>query len=189
MIGKVSARDLDQSANLTYFVDKEQCQAIDERGLRVKNPAIKCFSYFTLDPLVGTLSIARNIDREEIGQFFLRVVVRDLNAETDHIQEDAATIKIKIEDLNDNSPKFSQPFYKFLVNENSKNGVLVGTVKANDADVNKSVTYLLDKRALIENLVFLDGNSGDILVASKLDREATEWVNFTVARSDLNFWA
>ncbi|KAH0999096.1 hypothetical protein HUJ04_003323, partial [Dendroctonus ponderosae] len=184
VIAKITARDLDESANLTYFIDKEHCQAIDERGIRVKNEPIKCFSYFTLDPSAGSLSGARNIDREEIEQFSLRVVVRDLNAETDHIQEDASTLKIKIDDLNDNSPKFTEPFYKFLVNENSKNGVLIGTIKANDADANKSVTYVLDKRQHYGNLVFLDGNTGEIVVGSKLDREATEWINFTVKAID-----
>uniref|UniRef100_A0AAR5PBK0 Cadherin domain-containing protein n=1 Tax=Dendroctonus ponderosae TaxID=77166 RepID=A0AAR5PBK0_DENPD len=184
VIAKITARDLDESANLTYFIDKEHCQAIDERGIRVKNEPIKCFSYFTLDPSAGSLSVARNIDREEIEQFSLRVVVRDLNAETDHIQEDASTLKIKIDDLNDNSPKFTEPFYKFLVNENSKNGVLIGTIKANDADANKSVTYVLDKRQHYGNLVFLDGNTGEIVVGSKLDREATEWINFTVKAID-----
>lgn len=92
-----------------------------------------------------------------------------------------AIIKIKVDDVNDNSPRFTEAFYKFSIPENSKNGLLIGTVKAGDLDVNRTMFYLLDKRQPYSSLVHLDEASGEILVASKLDREANEWINLTVS--------
>lgn len=91
-----------------------------------------------------------------------------------------ATIEINIEDVNDNNPKFKEPFYKFSVTENSKFGILIGTVLAEDPDENKTITYSLDSKQELGSLIYLDSDHGDIVVANKIDREENEWLNLTV---------
>ncbi|XP_050299893.1 cadherin-23 isoform X2 [Anthonomus grandis grandis] len=179
-ITQLKATDLDQTANLTYQLDNENCQAINERAI-VQN--VNCTSYFLINPYNGVLFIAKQIDREQIEEFLIGVIVRDVNSETE-IQEDRATLKIRIQDVNDNSPKFFKPFYKFAVQENSKNGIFIGTVKAEDPDKNKTVSYQMDKRSNYFQLVHVGNDSGDIVVASRIDREMVEWLNFTIKAID-----
>ncbi|XP_066157175.1 cadherin-23 isoform X2 [Euwallacea fornicatus] len=183
VVAKVKARDLDDNSNVTYFVDRDFCKAVNERGLPSKDENADCLTYFAINPFSGELTVTRHIDREEIELFNLGIRVRDVNSQTGE-QMDSATLKIKISDINDNSPKFTEAFYRFSIPENSKNGVLIGSIKANDADLNKTITYLLDKRQKFVNMVHLDDTTGDIVVASRLDREANEWINLTVKAMD-----
>lgn len=59
-------------------------------------------------------------------------------------QTASATLTVVVDDENDNNPKFRKPFYKTSIPENSKNGVNIATVIADDADKNRSMTYLLE---------------------------------------------
>lgn len=97
-----------------------------------------------------------------------------------------ATIEINIEDVNDNNPKFKEPFYKFLVTENSKFGILIGTVLAEDPDENKTISYSIESTSELANLIYLDADHGDIVVANKIDREENEWVNLTVGSGEFS---
>lgn len=83
--------------------------------------------------------------------------------------------------MNDNSPKFRKPFYKFSVAENSKNGVVIGNVLADDADKNKTILYTLEGPLELTNLIHLDKDSGEIVVANKIDHELHNWLNLTVS--------
>ena len=56
----------------------------------------------------------------------------------------SAILTIIIEDENDNNPKFRRPFYRRSITENSKNGVTIVNVVADDADKNRTITYLLE---------------------------------------------
>lgn len=85
-----------------------------------------------------------------------------------------------VDDVNDNNPKFRRSFYRFSVAENSKNGVIIGTVTADDSDKNKTITYTLDGAKELLKLIYLDANTGDLVVASKVDYEVHQWINLTV---------
>lgn len=87
---------------------------------------------------------------------------------------------IVIEDVNDNNPKFRRPFYRFSIAENSKNGITIGTIIADDPDKNKTVTYLLEGAPDILKLIYLNTDSGDIVVANKIDHEVYNWLNLSV---------
>jgi len=78
-VTRLRAKDLDESADLTYALSKDMCQAINERGLPVKD--LDCLSFFTINKITGELSVIRNVDREEVEQFLLGVIVSDLNSE------------------------------------------------------------------------------------------------------------
>lgn len=93
----------------------------------------------------------------------------------------SAFIDIELEDINDNSPKFIKPFYKFAITENSKNGVAVGSVLAEDADKNKTLTYSLEGKIEFKNLVHLDTSTGNLVVSNKIDHETYSWMNLSVS--------
>lgn len=96
----------------------------------------------------------------------------------------AATLTIIIEDENDNNPKFRRPFYRRSVTENSKNGVNIASIVADDADKNRSITYSLQGPKEMTELVYLDAETGEMVVASKIDRELYSWLNLTVRATD-----
>lgn len=90
-------------------------------------------------------------------------------------------VTIIVEDVNDNHPKFRKPFYKFFVTENSKNGIVVGNVVADDADKNRTINYFIETSNDIKELIQITKHSGDIVVSDKIDHEKYEWINLTVS--------
>jgi cadherin 23 len=57
---------------------------------------------------------------------------------------------------------------------------------AEDADKNNTITYTLDGRYEITELVHLDSDSGDLIVANRIDHEVYDWFNFTVGNVRLH---
>jgi len=66
----------------------------------------------------------------------------------------SAILTIIIEDENDNNPKFRRPFYRRSITENSKNGVTIVNIVADDADKNRAITYSLE--GMFCNTVFIN---------------------------------
>ena len=93
-------------------------------------------------------------------------------------------LHIVIEDENDNNPKFQKPFYKKSITENTQLGVTILNVIATDVDANKSIIYDIEGPEEITSLIHLDTESGEIIVANKIDHEVTKWLNFTVKAID-----
>lgn len=93
-------------------------------------------------------------------------------------------ITIVVEDENDNNPKFQKPFYRYSVTENSKNGVNIGTITALDADKNRTIQYSLEGPQALTQLLHLDEDSGDLVVANKIDHEQYPWLNLTIRATD-----
>jgi len=52
-----------------------------------------------------------------------------------------ATVTIVIDDVNDHDPVFGKTFYRRSLPENSKRGAPILTVSADDADINRTITY------------------------------------------------
>jgi hypothetical protein len=95
-----------------------------------------------------------------------------------------ATLNVIIVDENDNNPKFSKPFYRKSVVENSPVGTPILNVLANDADKNKTVTYEIEGDKDFLDLIYLDSESGEIVVRDKIDHEIFQWLNFSVRAID-----
>lgn len=64
--------------------------------------------------------------------------------------------------------------------ENSKNGVNICSVIANDADKNRTITYSLEGSSALRQLIHLDSNNGDLVVSNKIDHEQHPWLNLSV---------
>ncbi|KAK5649206.1 hypothetical protein RI129_000235 [Pyrocoelia pectoralis] len=183
IVAKIDGQDLDTSASLRYTLDPLKCEAKTEYGVSLSATEYNCLSIFKLGQFDGSLVIAKPLDREIAEIFYLDVLVEDISSETD-LQQTKASLTIEVLDVNDNNPKFRKSHYRFAVTENSKNGVVVGNVIADDLDKNKSITYSLEGSAQYLGFLHIDPNSGELVVANKIDHEVYKWLNLTVKAID-----
>ncbi|XP_036323215.1 cadherin-23 [Rhagoletis pomonella] len=180
---RVRATDLDESPIIRYRINRDNCEARNEEGTFVKLTEFDFLNAFDLDPIGGTIKLLKLLDREKIEYLKLAISAEDLAAVKGK-QVAEAILNIIIEDENDNNPKFKQPFYRKTITENSINGVLIANILAYDLDKNKTITYSLEGNPAVRNLVHLDPQTGEMVVANKIDHEQYQWLNLTVRATD-----
>ncbi|XP_013993612.2 protocadherin alpha-8 [Salmo salar] len=100
-----------------------------------------------------------------------------------------SVITVHISDVNDNAPLFPQPILNFYIEENSPVGVRVGSVTANDPDINENsqLTYTLSKNKTFARLsTFLNLNSltGEIFSLLSFNFEEIKTFQFQVQATD-----
>uniref|UniRef100_A0A3Q4BY03 Cadherin domain-containing protein n=1 Tax=Mola mola TaxID=94237 RepID=A0A3Q4BY03_MOLML len=89
-------------------------------------------SIFTIDEYTGDIHATKRLDREQQAYYNLRAQARD--RETNLPVEPESQFIIKVQDINDNEPKFLDGPYTVRVAERSPVGTSVVTVVATDAD-------------------------------------------------------
>ncbi|KAG7272290.1 hypothetical protein CRUP_014175 [Coryphaenoides rupestris] len=89
-------------------------------------------STFTIDDSTGDIHAIQRLDREVKAQYVLRAQAR--NRLTDVALEPASEFIVKIQDINDNEPRFPDGPYRASVPEMSKIGTSVIQLTATDAD-------------------------------------------------------
>jgi len=95
-----------------------------------------------------------------------------------------AILTIRISDVNDNRPQFVQQIYRGVITENAIAGTPILTVNADDADTNKSVSYSLEGKSELLQLIKINHKTGEVSVSERIDRERHSWINVTVRASD-----
>lgn len=183
VVTRVSATDADDRPVLRYFLDFRNSEARSEEGAVVSPSEYDYNGIFSINPVDGTVTVAKALDRERMETIRLVLRVEDLAAATEG-QTATATLTVRIEDVNDNRPKFQKQFYRQAVTENTKPGSPIVTVVAEDADKNRSLTYSLQGSPEIIGLVGVDRKSGEVSVSNKIDREMFSWLNVTVVATD-----
>lgn len=78
---RITANDLDTTADLRFKLNKEMCDAKSERGIFVKQADFECSRAFELGN-DGVLKIAQLIDREIVEQINIGVIVEDIASKT-----------------------------------------------------------------------------------------------------------
>ncbi|CAB3223205.1 unnamed protein product [Arctia plantaginis] len=184
-IYRAEAHDPDDQPVLRYSIDKTGSSARNEDGIPILLSDFDYLSLWDLNAVDGTLRVVRLLDREKIETIKLIITVEDMAAiEGGPRQTASATLTITIDDENDNNPVFRKPFYKTSITENSKTGVNIATVIADDADKNRTMTYFIEGREELLSLVHLESTTGEVVVASKIDHELYPWINLTVKGVD-----
>ncbi|MEQ2249869.1 Cadherin-7 [Ilyodon furcidens] len=89
-------------------------------------------SIFTIDEQTGDIHAIKRLDREQQAYYTLRAQVRDQN--THLLLEPESQFIIKVQDINDNAPRFLNGPYTARIPERSPVGTSVMTVVATDAD-------------------------------------------------------
>ncbi|KAF0309990.1 Protein dachsous [Amphibalanus amphitrite] len=144
---------------------------------RLVEPPGRLFGIF---PNSGWLYLKGELDRETADKYRLTVQVTD-NGTPARTATTAALVRVL--DVNDHAPEFSQQTYELAVMENVAVGTVVGTLAATDRDLgaNASLRYSLNP---INASFRVHPRSGVVSTAAELDRELIELYEFSVDVSD-----
>ncbi|MBZ3888634.1 Cadherin EGF LAG seven-pass G-type receptor 2 [Sciurus carolinensis] len=93
---------------------------------------------FTINNGTGWISVAAELDREEVDFYSFGVEARDHGIPA---LTASASVSVTILDVNDNNPTFTQPEYTVRLNEDAAVGTSVVTVSAVDRDAHSVITY------------------------------------------------
>uniref|UniRef100_A0A4W5N2A9 Cadherin-1 n=1 Tax=Hucho hucho TaxID=62062 RepID=A0A4W5N2A9_9TELE len=134
---------------------------------------------FTVDKNSGILYVTQPLDREKKDKYIVRFLLAHAVAVGAGIAEDPMEVIVKVIDMNDNKPVFTQNPFTGTVPEASKLGDEVMQVTATDADeegsANSDVRYTIisqEPQLPSSNMFIINPVTGIILVNSPgLDRE------------------
>lgn len=136
---------------------------------------------FSLKQQAGSylLSTSKALDFELCGEYDVTVVISDPHGARLHGRE---VIKVVVQDLNDNAPKFEQTRYETDIKENNKPGEFLLKVQATDADSHQfgKVEYRITNGSPFR----IQEETGVILVTEPLDREQQGTYILTVLAQD-----
>lgn len=99
--------------------------------------------YYSISRSTGEIAIARKFnDKFDNDAFMLHIRAKNIYKTS---LSDEMTLKIEIDDVNDNTPVFEKDMYTLNVKENAKIGLSIGSVTASDQDrgENALITYQL----------------------------------------------
>ncbi|XP_034740142.1 protocadherin Fat 4 [Etheostoma cragini] len=140
---------------------------------------------FSVDPVSGMVSVTGPLDRETKTEYSLLMVAEDQGRPA---RSATASLLVRVSDINDNVPKFSNAEYQGEVLETASVGTSLLTLSAVDPDegANGSVTYsILSQHPSSEALVFeLDSSSGTLQLAQPLDYSEVKVYSLVVQASD-----
>ncbi|XP_060850417.1 cadherin-23-like [Rhopalosiphum padi] len=184
VITKIEAEDPDAKPVLRYKIDVNASEARNEDGVIIRPTDYDWPSAFALNPVDGYLRVGKLLDREKVETIRLALVVEDIAA-VNGKQIVQTILIVHVDDENDNDPVFRQKFYKRTVMENSQPGVPIITVMADDADKNRTIHYSIEDSSMdATDLIRLDPESGEIVVAGRIDHEQVHWINVSVRALD-----
>ncbi|XP_055546785.1 protein dachsous [Wyeomyia smithii] len=136
---------------------------------------------FSIDMNTGALT-ARPLDREIHARYVLQITAQDRGSPTSH--QGHCNITIRVEDENDNDPKFELQKYIATIDEDAQIGTTVLTVKAVDADIGINARIVYSLANVTEWLFDIDSKTGVITTAGNFDRERQSVYNFMVVATD-----
>ncbi|KPP64895.1 hypothetical protein Z043_116721, partial [Scleropages formosus] len=172
----IFAQDLDQGTNAKFT-------------LHLGGPHKDAFSVFPLSATSDTpvqihVKNPQALDYEEVKTMIVKVVAHD-SSNMDCCS--TATVIIRINDINDNSPVFQHETYNLEIREHSPKGTIIDTITAKDpdtADVN-NITYRLLPQSILKYFD-VDPKTGRVIVVDGklLDREVSYFFSATLQATD-----
>ncbi|XP_074941020.1 desmoglein-2 isoform X2 [Phalacrocorax aristotelis] len=164
--------DLEDKVVVTYTIS----------GQGVTEPP---YGLFVINGKTGELNITGKVDREKTPMLHLRGHALD---KTGAKLEDPIDLPIKIIDINDNSPVFSQNIFVGSVEELSETGTIVMKINATDADEPNNLNSKLAFRIISQSpsaAFSIDKDTGEVRVAKiNLDRETHSSYSLVVEAKD-----
>lgn len=137
----------------------------------------------------GSLKIAKPIDFEDVNQkygFNLTIQVND-GGEVEGISHtDTAMVRIRLKDINDNSPVFIKPSIEVKVPEDAQKNTILGTFTATDADQGgtSKVRYAIDRSSDRRKQFAINPKSGQVTIQRPLDREEQPTISLKILAID-----
>ncbi|CAJ1081054.1 protocadherin-15-like isoform X4 [Xyrichtys novacula] len=167
VILQLQAKDADLDSNLTYRIRSE---GLDQ----------EIFRLFRIDPLTGELSVREVLDFESLSltdsepTYTFTVEAMDIEGS---MPPGLASVTVRIMDMNDFTPVFSQPVYRGAVAPNAVKGTIVTTVTANDSDPAGTpagqVRYKVDQEAhpYSASIFDVEEKTGNVVTRVNLNEE------------------
>ncbi|XP_063256559.1 cadherin-9 isoform X5 [Prinia subflava] len=142
------------------------------------------------DTQEGIITVKKHLDFENKVLYTLRVEATNTHPDPRFLQlgpfKDTALVKISVEDT-DEPPVFSRPWYLIEVDEDAKEGSIIGQVVAQDPDIAKNaIKYSVDRHTDLDRIFNIYSGNGSLFLSKPLDREETPWHNITVIATEIN---
>ncbi|XP_029517700.2 protocadherin alpha-2-like isoform X8 [Oncorhynchus nerka] len=131
-----------------------------------------------------SLVVDGRLDRESVSQYNVTIIATD---EGTPPLSSTSVITVRVSDVNDNAPRFSEPVINVYVKENRPVGDVIYTMSAfdPDSDENAKVTYsLLDKSVSISSFVNINSDTGDMVSLQSFNYEEIKTFQFKVQATD-----
>ncbi|XP_040200826.1 protocadherin gamma-C5-like isoform X5 [Rana temporaria] len=128
-----------------------------------------------------------NLDREKISHYTIELTASDLGSPA---LSSKTTVILRVSDVNDNAPTFTQSTYNAFITENSDPGTLLCTVSATDPDegVNADLVYSIVETQIdgssVSSFVYISSNNGDIYAQRSFDYEHIQTLQITIKVED-----
>ncbi|XP_065883105.1 protocadherin Fat 4-like [Dysidea avara] len=134
-------------------------------------------SPFAIDTSTGSVTVAGILDYEMATEHSVTITASDGTLSS------SQNVTIRVVDVNDNAPVFSQDTYTAMIVEHSSDNTTVTSVVATDDDsgANGRVSYSL---ANTNTFFSINPSSGEIVVIGDIDRETVTQFTFTVVATD-----
>ncbi|KAM9769203.1 protocadherin Fat 1a isoform 1-T2 [Menidia menidia] len=158
--------------------DKDQ----GENG-NVKYSILGGTDYFAISEITGVVTVTKPLDREQYPFYSLKIAARD-QAVSEPQLVSTVPLKITLEDVNDNPPKFVPPNYRVKVREDLPIGTVIMWLEAHDPDIGPSsqVRYSLTDNG--DGNFEVDKISGALRIVQNLDYETKQVYNLTAKAKD-----
>uniref|UniRef100_A0A3P9HZR5 FAT atypical cadherin 1 n=1 Tax=Oryzias latipes TaxID=8090 RepID=A0A3P9HZR5_ORYLA len=139
--------------------------------------------HFEINELTGVVTVRRPLDRERFPFYTLKIAARD-QAVSEPQLVSTVPLKITLEDVNDNPPKFVPPNYRIKVREDLPIGTVIMWLEAHDPDIGPSsqVRYSLTDNG--DGKFEVDKLSGALRIVQNLDYETKQVYNLTAKAKD-----
>ncbi|XP_058532888.1 desmoglein-2 [Ochotona princeps] len=152
-------------------------------GKGITEPPYGIFEY---NKDTGELSITRILDREETPFFVLTGYALDSKGNN---VEKPLNLNLKVLDINDNEPVFTQDIFVGSIEELSALNTFVMRINATDADepntMNSKVSYrIVSQEPASPSVFYLNKDTGEIYTTGTLDREQYSTYTLIVEAKD-----
>ncbi|XP_039976621.1 protocadherin alpha-10-like isoform X5 [Xiphias gladius] len=126
------------------------------------------------------------LDRESASQYNISITATD---EGSPPLSSTSVITVRVSDVNDNKPIFTETVISVYVKENSPVGAVIKTVSATDADISQNghVSYSLvgDNNIVpLSTMVNINSETGDIVSLQSFNHEELKTFQFKVQATD-----
>ncbi|XP_060134199.1 desmoglein-1-alpha [Zootoca vivipara] len=142
---------------------------------------------FIINQKTGEINITKIVDREETPMFVIKCFA--INVVTGQSVETPLDLRVRILDVNDNSPMFTQTVFSGSISESSMDNTLVMKITATDADEPNNLNSKIAFKIVSQNpggpsKFILNKQTGELHIANILDREEHASYSLVVRATD-----
>ncbi|XP_059483774.1 fat-like cadherin-related tumor suppressor homolog isoform X2 [Neocloeon triangulifer] len=139
---------------------------------------------FSVHPVSGAVSVAGKLDRERQSTYELKIRASD-SSKTRPLSS-FALVRVAVDDVNDNAPKFSLDHYSIKVREDIPTETVVAFINAVDPDLGQGgeVKYSLVPGPDTSSSFSIDKNTGTLRLTQPLDFEERQLHSLVIRARD-----